>query len=117
MTSDRRPAGGASEKGTSGSALPIPGSVSASDKLRQLCERRGWVCEFSDGVTLGDMPCRELAVRAPEFGKVLDFRSRTVPVGADSEELAAADNRMAAVSLVVLVFREWGVEYPEGVTL
>lgn len=109
--------GGIAQKGTVPGNLPIPGSVSATSKLRQLCERRGWVCDFSDGVTLGDMPCRELAVRAPEFGKVLDFRSRTVPVGADGEELAAADNRLAAVSLVVLVFREWGVEYPEGVTL
>jgi hypothetical protein len=109
--------GGANSEGTRASVPPQPGSVKASDKLRSLCDRRGWKLSFSDGEALAGMPCRELRIEAPEFGKLLDFRSRTVPVGADREEKAAADNRLAAVSLVVLVFREWGVEYPEGVTL
>jgi hypothetical protein len=92
---------------------PLP----ALTKLRQLCERRGWTVALSDGVTIGDMPTRELAVRGKDFGEVLDFRSRSVPVGADDAEKAVADNRLAAVALIRLVFREWGVEYPEGVTL
>jgi hypothetical protein len=98
---------------TSATAPLIP----ATEKLRQLCDRRGWDCVFSDGTTLADMPTRELAVRAPEFGKVLDFRARTVPVGADADEVAVVDNRLAAATLIVLVFREWGVEYPAGLIL
>lgn len=85
--------------------------IPATEKLRQLCDRRGWKVEYrdDDGVFA---PVRELRVTGKDFADVRFFGSVTATL-----EPEAADERLASKALVVLVFAEWGVEYPSGLIL